>query len=134
MTKAIFTPAIDCTNEQRPDVQLSPIQSNKLHQVGYCPDRQLFAVQFSVGGAIYVYPNFSPEQHDAFQAAESKGRHFGQHIQCLPSKKYSADPVTEDKTDGRAGELNTEDQDHGDDEAAPTAAELEAAGQARLIA
>lgn len=122
VTKAIFTPAIDCTNEQRPFIALTSITSNKLHAVGYCPERKIFAAQFAPGGAIYHYEGFTAEQHQEFLAAESKGRHFGQHVQCLPSKKYFADPAP------------TAEAPAATDEPAPaTAAELEAAGQERLV-
>ncbi len=94
MSKRQFTPAIDCTNEQRPDVALQSITSNKLHALGYCPGRRILAAQFAPGGAIYHYENFGPEQHAALMAAETKGRHFGEHVQVLPSKKYSPDLVT----------------------------------------
>lgn len=93
MSKRPFTPAIDCTKEKRPHIPLNPVASDKLHAVGYDAATQTFAAQFSAGGAIYHYEGFSQEQHDAFMGAESKGRHFGEHIQILPSKKYSADPV-----------------------------------------
>lgn len=88
-----FTPAIDCTKDQRPQIALQPVDSRKLHAVGYCPERQILAAQFAVGGAIYHYEGFTPEQHAAYEAAESKGSHFGKHIQVLPSKKYAPDPV-----------------------------------------
>lgn len=90
-----FTPAIDCTKEQRPDIALSPIDSRKLHAVGYCPTRQILAAQFAPGGAIYHYEGFTPEQHAAFEAAESKGSHFGKEIQILPSKKYAPDHLAQ---------------------------------------
>lgn len=90
-----FTPAIDCTKDQRPDIALSPIDSRKLHAVGYCPTRQIFAAQFAAGGAIYHYEGFTPEQHAAFEGAESKGSHFGKAIQIMPSKKYAPDPVAQ---------------------------------------
>lgn len=101
-----FTPAIDCTNEERPSIALTPIDSRKLNAYGYCPTRQEFVARFTATGPIYHYPDFSQEQFDAFLSAESKGCHFGAHIQILPSKKYSPE---------RAGEMNYEGPDHGEE-------------------
>lgn len=123
-----FTPALDCTTEQRPRIELSKIDSRKLHAVGYCPTRQTFAAQFAEGGPIYHYEGFTPEQYAAFQAAESKGVHFGQHIQILDSKKFNADPAAQPEQ--HTSDVNPDDSG---DEAKPTSEELEAAGQARLI-
>lgn len=102
MPNPAFTPAVDCTHEQRPDIALAPITSNKLHAVGYCPQRQILAATFAPGGLVYHYEGFSQQQYDDFMAAESKGRHFGQHIQVLPSKKYGPDPVAKTEEDTKA--------------------------------
>ena len=50
-------------------------------------------------GAVYHYPNFTPEAHAAFVGAESIGKHFGQHIQSLPFEKYQPEPDPEGPAD-----------------------------------
>lgn len=84
-----FTPAIDCTHEERPQIDLQPVTSNQVGAIGYCHDRKTLAVSFARGpGNVYHYENVEPEQACAFFMAESLGTHFGQHIAKLPSKKY----------------------------------------------
>lgn len=126
MPKGNFTPAIDCTKEQRPAISLQAVKSSQIAAIGYSPELKTLAVQFTRGGGnVYHYEGVSAEQHQAFVGAESIGSHFGKHIQVLPSKKFApaALPLPEpDKSDEP-----TEDTP-------PTAAELEAAGQNRLIA
>lgn len=102
MSKSKFTPAIDCTKEARPFIALQPAGSQKLHAIGYDAGLQTLAAQFAPGGAIYHYEDFTEEQYAALQGAESKGRHFGEHIQILPSKRYSADPAPAEETQATA--------------------------------
>jgi hypothetical protein len=73
-----------------PDIELKPVDSNKVKAIGYCPVTKTLAVAFSTGSAVYHYPDVTPEQHEAFVNAESIGRHFGQHFQAAPFKKYRA--------------------------------------------
>lgn len=94
MTKKAFTPAIDCTNEQRPSISLTPVTSNQIKAVGYDEATKTLAITFTHGpGNVYLYDGVEPEQHEAFLKAESLGKHFGEHIQILPSKKYAPNPV-----------------------------------------
>jgi len=87
-----FTPAIDCTNEQRPAIALTPVTSNQIKAIGYDADTKTLAITFTRGpGNVYTYDGIEPEQHEAFMKAESLGKHFGEHIQILPSKKYAPD-------------------------------------------
>lgn len=84
-----FTPAIDCTNEQRQSIALQPVTSNQIRAVGYDHDSRTLAVSFTRGaGNVYHYPEVEPETACAFLMAESLGRHFGEHIAKLPSLKY----------------------------------------------
>lgn len=76
----------------RPQIPLLPVSSQKVAAVGYDAATQTLAVTFPNGKAVYCYPNVSPEAHAAFVGAESIGKHFGQHIQKLPFKKYQPDP------------------------------------------
>lgn len=88
------------TEGPRPPIALVPVTSNQVRAVGYDPDTQTLAVTFARGaGAIYHYPNVSPETHAEFMAAESIGQFFGQHIQHLPFQKYAPEPAAEPTTD-----------------------------------
>lgn len=94
MPKGNFTPAIDCTNEQRPAIDLTPVTSNQIKAVGYDAATKTLAITFTRGpGNVYTYDGIEPEAHEAFINAESLGKHFGEHIQVLPSKKYAPDPA-----------------------------------------
>lgn len=65
-------------------IALTPIESSKIHAIGYDAARQTCAVQFknkSGPSAVYEYPNFSPEKFERFRNAESPGRFFNQEIQ-----------------------------------------------------
>ena len=118
-----FPPAIDCTTQARHPIALAAVTSNQLKAVGYDADTQTLAIRFTRGpGCIYHYEGVTPDQHRALVTAESLGKHFGEHIQILPSKKYAPDPVVAEPDEAES----TED-------AAPTGEELEAAGQTRLV-
>lgn len=87
-----YTPAIDCTNEQRQAIALQPVTSNQIAAIGYSHDTKTLAVSFTRGaGHVYEYPNVEPDTACGFFMAESLGRHFGEHISKLPSRKYSPD-------------------------------------------
>lgn len=74
-----------------PAIEMKPVTSNQVAAVGYCAESKTLAVTFTRGGgAVYHYPDVSPEQHAAFIGAESIGTHFGQHIKALPFRKYPA--------------------------------------------
>lgn len=77
---------------KRPEIQLQGVKSSQVKAIGYDEDTKTLAVQFQRGtGAVYHYPNVSPEQHQAFVNAESIGGHFGKHIKQLPFEKYAPD-------------------------------------------
>ncbi len=87
-----YTPAIDCINEQRQAIALQPVTSNQIAAIGYSHDTKTLAVTFTRGaGNVYEYPDVEPETACAFFMAESLGKHFGQHISKLHSRKYSPD-------------------------------------------
>ncbi len=66
------------------DIALIPVDSSQIAAIGHDPATQTLAVQFKnwTGEvtSVYHYRNFTAEQFAAFQAAESKGKHFGAHI------------------------------------------------------
>ena len=85
-------PPQDFETSDRPPITLLPVESNKLKAVGYDSATHTLAVQFKFSsGAVYHYPDVSPEVHQAFMGAESMGRYFGQELSDLPFKKYRAD-------------------------------------------
>lgn len=103
MPKGTFTPAIDCTNQQRPAIALQPVESSQIKAIGYDAATATLAITFTRGpGNVYLYENVSADTHLAFLSADSLGSYFGQHIQILPSKKYSADPAPEAQEDAQA--------------------------------
>lgn len=77
------------TNGPRPAIALTPVESNQIDSIGYDEATQTLAVQFKRGArAIYHYPGVTAKQWADFQAAESKGTHFGQHFKALAFEKY----------------------------------------------
>ncbi len=128
MPKGKFPPAIDCTQGPRPPIALGRVKSSQISAIGYDADSQTLAVQFGTGGSVYHYEGFTPEQHRAFITAESLGVHLGQHILPLQSKKYAAEAIP-----APGEQAADESEGDGDGDAQPTAEELEAAGQTRLV-
>jgi hypothetical protein len=72
-----------------PAIELTPVTSNKIKAIGYCAETKTLAVTFNTANAVYHYPGVTPEQHEAFVKSESIGKHFGQHFQAAPFKKYA---------------------------------------------
>ena len=88
MTKT-YTPAQAYTEGPRPNIALSPVVSSQVAAIGYDETTRTLAMTFTRGeGAIYCYPNVSPETFAALKTAESIGVHFGKHIKPLPFLKY----------------------------------------------
>lgn len=80
------------TEEPRPPIALKPVESSQVKAIGYDADTRTLAVQFRHGkGAIYHYPDVTPETHAAFVNAESIGNFFGKNIKALPFKKFAAE-------------------------------------------
>ena len=70
-------------------IPMMQVESNQIACIGYNAELRTLSVQFTRGAnAIYHYPNVTQETFDAFMAAESKGKFFGQHIQPLPFDKF----------------------------------------------
>lgn len=89
-----FTPAVDCTHEDRKPIELKPVESSQIKAIGYDEDSQTLAVSFTRGpGNVYHYEGVQPDQAKAFMTADSLGSHFGEHIAKLPSKKYRPEPI-----------------------------------------
>ena len=77
------------TDEQRPPIELFPVESSQVKAIGHDETTQTLAVQFKHGaGAIYHYTGVSRDTFEAFKGAESIGKFFGQHLKHLPFTKY----------------------------------------------
>ncbi|MDV3469049.1 KTSC domain-containing protein [Stenotrophomonas sp. C3(2023)] len=76
-----------------PRIELQDVESNQIHSIGHDPKTNTLAICFpsrkggQLGpGSLYHYSNFTAEDFAAFQAAESKGKHFSAHIKAHPEK------------------------------------------------
>lgn len=74
-------------------IDLQDVESNQIHSIGHDAETSTLAIRFTsrkggvVGpGSLYHYANFTAEDFAAFQAAESKGKHFGAHIKDQVAK------------------------------------------------
>lgn len=70
-------------------MKMTPVISSNVQSVGYAPETKTLAVQFKSGG-LYHHEDVSPEAHAAFMAAESKGKHYREHISKHQFKKVGA--------------------------------------------
>lgn len=79
------------TDEARPEIPLTPVDSSQVKAVGYDAATKTLAVQFMHGvGAIYHYQDVDPKTHADFVGAKSVGKFFGEHIKRLPFRKFRA--------------------------------------------
>ena len=78
------------TEDQKPalDIALVKCDSSQLNAVGYDADSQTLAIEFKnwkgEPTSLYHYSGVTQEQFDAFNTAESKGKHLGQFIKPFP--------------------------------------------------
>ena len=65
-------------------IAMQPVESSQIAAIGHDPDSKTLAVRFKTWkgepSSLYHYANVDGDTFAAFLAAESKGRHFGQHI------------------------------------------------------
>ena len=86
-------------------IPMTLVESNQVGAVGYDSATKTLAVTFARGaGAIYHYPGVAQETFDAFMAAESKGKFFGEHIKTLPFDKF---PSLADQEKAKAADEQT---------------------------
>lgn len=75
---------------QRPTIAMEAIESKQLAAIGHDAATNTLAIQFRGWdgklGSTYHYANFTAEDFKAFQAAESKGSHFGKNIKPFADK------------------------------------------------
>jgi len=74
-------------------IDLQDVESDQIHSIGHDAASNTLAICFisrkggQVGpGSLYHYQNFTADDFAAFQASESKGKHFGAHIKAHPEK------------------------------------------------
>lgn len=63
--------------------KMTKVVSSQLEEIGYDAENQRLFIRFKGHGrpgSLYSYENFTQAQYDAFVAAESKGRWFGQNL------------------------------------------------------
>lgn len=68
-------------------IEMQDTASSQIHSIGHDAETSTLAIRFYRGygrdqrpGSLYHYANVNAETFAAFRDAESKGRHFGQHI------------------------------------------------------
>ena len=84
------------TITRMPDLQ--PVTSSAISAIGYSPAAQTLFIKFPSGN-VYAYPEASTDLWASFQAAESKGKFYGQHIKG----KLTGSPVKPDAADDGEG-------------------------------
>ncbi len=74
-------------------IELQDVESNQIHSIGHDAATNTLAICFPrrkggevSAGSVYHYANFTADDFAAFQAAESKGKHFTAHIKANPDK------------------------------------------------
>lgn len=60
-------------------MQLIPITSSNLSQIGYDPDTMTMQIMFK-NGSLYAYQNVEPETYDAMINGGDPGRYFAEII------------------------------------------------------
>lgn len=75
---------MDTNITQRPIITMDSVESSQIAAIGHDAETNTLAIQFPPNrrgiSSVYHYANFTAEQFAAFQAAESKGSHFGKFI------------------------------------------------------
>ena len=61
------------------EITMLPVASTNIGAIGYDEASQTLAIRFHSGGT-YAYDGVMPDVWQRFQAAESKGKFFHQHI------------------------------------------------------
>lgn len=69
-------------------MEMKPVTSSNIARIGYDPAARNLAVEFKSGG-VYHHADVSPEDHAAFMAADSKGKHYNSHISKFKFKKVA---------------------------------------------
>lgn len=80
-------------------IETIAVDSSKIAAIGHDPGTATLAVRFKnwkgQPTSLYHYRNFTTADFEAFKNAESKGRHFAEHIKS-EAAKYPYTRVNED--------------------------------------
>ena len=81
------------------------VESSQIKSAGHNPETRTMEVEFK-SGAVYLYNDVSAETFLIFMAAESKGRHFRDHIKGkYETRKLPPEPVlTQNEVDFFSGD------------------------------
>lgn len=60
-------------------MEMKPVTSSQIKEVGYDPQTLTLGIRFNSGG-LHHYAGVTPEKHAEFIGAESIGKHFGAQI------------------------------------------------------
>lgn len=60
-------------------IQLKPVQSSNIAQIGYDAAAQILAIQFTNGKKVYQYKDVPQEIYDGFSEG-SAGSHFAKNV------------------------------------------------------
>lgn len=75
---------------QHPTIAMDAVESSQIAAIGHDAATNPLAIQFpgkgDKPGSVYHYANFTADDFKAFQAAESKGSHFGKNIKPFADK------------------------------------------------
>ncbi|EJN06452.1 KTSC domain-containing protein [Herbaspirillum sp. YR522] len=81
---------MDTAIATRPAIPLVTVESSQIAAIGHDAATNTLAVQFPSKtdrpGSVYHYANFTAADYAAFQAAESKGKHFIHQIKPFEEK------------------------------------------------
>jgi len=70
-------------------MEMRPVASSNLESVGFDPEQKVMRIKF-LGGGLYEYSGPTVEKaYNDLLAAESKGKHFTQHIRHDPNLKVT---------------------------------------------
>lgn len=59
---------------------MKPVASSAIHSIGYDPTTATSHVRFHSSDRVYQYSPVTPEEHSAFAASASLGKHFHAHL------------------------------------------------------
>lgn len=62
------------------EIEMQPVDSSLIAQIGYDSESEVLAVQMHNSSDVYLYEDVPPSVHSEFLAAESKGRYFVENV------------------------------------------------------
>lgn len=65
------------------EVELERVESSNIKAIGYLEGQETLIILFKGGDKAYTFYPILPVMHKALMAAESKGKHFNEHIKHI---------------------------------------------------